>query len=242
MVPSNDSLFPSRPAPIRHGVDPVILVVEDELITRTVIRTRLAKEKVQVLETGTGEGALAMLESADVDLVLLDVLLPGIDGFEVCRAIRSRGSSTAVIMLTQLAEREDKVRGLLLGADDYMTKPYDPDELVARVKAVLRRTKERGSQVEFRSLKIDFRAQKCYKNGRDLELTPKEFSLLTVLCAHSGRAMSRSELSRMVWGEHRYVSAKSLDVYIRRLRQKVEDHPDEPALIHTVRGYGYRCQ
>jgi len=153
MVPSNDSLFPSRPAPIRHGVDPVILVVEDEIITRTVIRTRLAKEKVQVLETGTGEGALAMLESADVDLVLLDVLLPGIDGFEVCRVIRSRGSSTAVIMLTQLAEREDKVQGLLLGADDYMTKPFDPDELVARIKAVLRRTKERGSQVEFRSLR-----------------------------------------------------------------------------------------
>jgi DNA-binding response OmpR family regulator len=242
MGPLNDNPSPHPGASPRQGGEPTLLVVDDEASTRTVIRARLGKEPFQVLEAGSGEGALAMLEGAEVDLVLLDAMLPGMDGFEVCRHIRARGGSPAIIMLTQLAEREAAIRGLLLGADDYMTKPFDPEELVARVKAVLRRTREWGAQLEFGNLKIDLRLQKCSKSGRDLELTPKEFTLLAVLCAHPGQSVSRAELSRLVWGEQRHVSAKSLDVYIRRLRQKVEDHPDRPVFILTERGCGYRWQ
>jgi DNA-binding response OmpR family regulator len=219
-----------------------ILAVEDDPLVRTLIMGTLVKGQFHVLEAGTGEAALALLESWSIDLVLLDIKLPGMDGFEVCRRIRASGRAMAVIMLSSLGARMDILRGLTVGADDYIVKPFDPEELVARVKAVLRRTHDKHDKeplIRFKNLEIEFRSQKGFKNGKDLNLTTKEFILLVGLCSHSGRVVSRAELSSQVWGEHHYGSEKRLDVYIQRLRQKVEDNPAEPTLIRTVRGYGY---
>lgn len=222
-----------------------ILAVEDEPLTRTALRRTLTRSRFQVLEAGSGEEALALCGRHKIDLVLLDILLPGMDGFEVCRRIRSRWNPIAVLMLTQLGQRDEILRGLVAGADDYIVKPYDPAELVARINAVLRRTMVRSAPdtlLEVGDLVLDYRAQRCFKRGRTLNLTPKEFALLAALCDIHGQDVSRTTLARLVWGEHHYVSDKSLDVYIRRLRQKVEDDPDRPKLIRTVRGYGYVCR
>lgn len=222
-----------------------ILVVEDEALTRAMILKTLTRAGYQVEVAGTGEQALAFLAARAADLVVLDVMLPGMDGFEVCRRLRAEGQTIAVIMVTVLGTVEDRIRGLALGADDYLVKPFHAEELVARIQAVLRRTKElvaMGGQLNFRNLRIDFQSQKCFKDGEDLELTPKEFQLLAEFCARPGQAVSRAELSGRIWGENHQVSEKSLDVYIGRLRQKVEDDPGEPSLIRTVRGYGYICE
>jgi DNA-binding response OmpR family regulator len=166
------------------------------------------------------------------------------DGFEVCRCIRASGRATPIIFLSVLGDTKHLVQGLSLGADDFLAKPFVGEELVARVKAVLRRQRQmamNASQVKIRNLKIDFHAQKCFKNGQALDLTPTEFHVLAELFTNQGNAVSRSTLSSHVWGAHHHVTEKSLDVYIARLRQKVEDDPGEPSLIRTVRGYGYAC-
>jgi DNA-binding response OmpR family regulator len=222
-----------------------ILVVEDEPITRAMIVKTLTRASYQVQVATTGEEALAWLTSRAADLVVLDVKLPGMDGFEVCRQLRAGQNPVAVIMVTVLGSVEDRVRGLALGADDYLVKPFHAEELTARVMAVLRRTRKSaglGGQLTFRNLRVEFQSHKGFKDGEDLALTPKEFLLLAEFCGQPGRALSRAELSARVWGENHQVSAKSLDVYIGRLRQKVEDDPGEPSLIHTVRGYGYICE
>ena len=232
----------SRESDLVNNQEITILVVEDEVLTRTIIGRTLTRSHYAILEATSAEEGLALLESREVDLVLLDIMLPGMDGFEMCRRIRARWPATAIIMLTHMGAHQDAVRGLLAGADDYMVKPHDPEELLARAGAVLRRTMERAiepSQVAFRNLKIEYHTQKCFKDGRDLNLTPKEFVLLATLCTLSGKPVSRSRLASEVWGGHHFISSKSLDVYVRRLRQKVEDDPAEPTLIRTVRGYGY---
>ena len=219
-----------------------ILVVEDEPLTRLNITKVLAKHGFATLGAGTGEEALDLIQSNRVDLILLDIVLPGLNGFEVCRKLRGAGITTAIIMLTQLDTTVDIIRGLLMGADDYIVKPFVPDELIARIKAVLRRTRERApsdSVVKFQGLILDFHSQKCHRGDKDLSLTPKEFALLTALCSNSGKVMSRSSLVHEVWGDQRFMSEKSLDVYIGRLRQKVEESPAEPSVIRTVRGHGY---
>ncbi len=220
------------------------LVVEDEIVTRTKIVRTLTRGNFQVEEASTGEEALALLETRTFDLIILDLLLPGIDGFEVCKRIRESGKDRGVIMLTKLGDLKDVVRGLATGADDYIIKPFRPEELVARAKAVLRREREmiiNASMVKFRNLRIEFQTQKCYKDSQDLNLTPKEFILLSQLCSNIGRPLSRAELVSHVWGENHHGSEKSLDVFIARLRRKVEDNPNEPSFIHTVRGFGYVC-
>ena len=196
-----------------------VLVVEDESITRAKILRALTRSHFRTLEAGTGEAALVLFETEAVDLIFLDIMLPGMDGFELC----------------------ERLRGLGLGADDYMVKPFHPEELVARVRAVLRRSKEvvADPSLTVGDLRIEFHSGKCLKRGQDLDLTPKEFQLLDELLAHRGEAVSRAALSARVWGENHHGSDKSLDVYVGRLRQKVEDNPEEPALIQTVRGFGY---
>jgi two-component system alkaline phosphatase synthesis response regulator PhoP len=222
-----------------------VLVVEDEPLTRLKIGKTLSRSHFETLEAGSGEEALERIHSRHIDLVLLDIMLPGLDGFEVCRSIRSEGRDTPVIMLTQLDAKVDIIRGLVMGADDYIVKPFVPEELVARIKAVLRRSREStgaGSTIKYRDLTIEFQAQRCFRGDQELDLTPKEFALLTALCCHTGQAVSRSKLVQQVWGENHYVSDKSLDVYVGRLRQKIEENPAEPAMIRTVRGFGYVCE
>jgi DNA-binding response OmpR family regulator len=222
-----------------------VLVIEDDGVTRTLIMRTLSRSRFQTQGASSGEEGLELYESREIDLILLDILLPGMDGFEVCRTIRATGKNTPIIILSNLGGTKHLVRGLAIGADDYMVKPFHPEELVARVKAVLRRKREMtvsASHLNFRNLKIDYHSQKCFKNDQELGLTPTEFHLLTELCTTPGKPVSRSTLSSRVWGPGHHVSDKSLDVYIARLRQKVEDDPAEPSMIHTVRGYGYICQ
>lgn len=240
MVNCNSEAEATAPPEVCEGT---VLVVEDEALARTKIIKSLVKNHFRVIEAHTGEQAMERFEGA-IDLVVLDILLPGLDGFEVCRRMRARTLNTPIIMLTTLGEIKDRLRGLDLGADDYMVKPFYPQELVARVRAVLRRSRDAAAKsvmLEFRDLKIDFHAQKCFKNGHDLDLTPKEFQLLDELCANRGTAVSRQALLNRIRGENRFGSDKSLDVYIGRLRQKIEDDPEEPTLIRTVRGFGYLC-
>jgi DNA-binding response OmpR family regulator len=221
-----------------------ILVIEDDGPTLAKIMRTLVRSHFQVLEARTGEEGLKMIETQEFDLIVLDILLPGMDGFEVCRSIRAGRKPTPIIFLTTLGDTENLVRGLTMGADDYMVKPFKPEELVARIRTVLRRKQEvpAATHLKLRDLDLEYHSQKCFKNGRELDLTPTEFHLLMELCSTPGQAVSRSVLSNSVWGPSHHVSEKSLDVYIARLRQKVEDDPTEPSLIRTVRGYGYVCE
>jgi DNA-binding response OmpR family regulator len=219
-----------------------LLVVEDEPLARTKLRWTLGRQQFETLEAGSGEEALELVQSHHIDLMVLDIVLPGMDGFEVCRRVRAAGKPTAIIMLTHLDAKADIIRGLMLGADDYIVKPFVPEELIARIKAVLRRAGSRAeadAAVTLRGFTIDHHTQRCLRGGKDLNLTPREFALLTTLCCSPGQAVSRSRLVSEVWGEGRFVSDKSLDVYLGRLRQKIEVDPGEPTLIRTVRGYGY---
>jgi DNA-binding response OmpR family regulator len=222
-----------------------ILVVEDEVLTRTKIRRALLKEGFKVTEAESGEDALDLMQQEPFKLIVLDIILPGMDGFEVCSRAREAAPEVAIIILSNLGGVEDRLRGLTLGADDYMVKPFSAEELVARTRAVLRRARgpeAKGECLEFRTLKIEFHSQRCFKAGRDLDLTPKEFRILSELCSSPGIPLSRETLAGRVWGKQHFGSDKSLDVYIRRLRQKVEDDPSDPALIRTVWGFGYVCE
>jgi two-component system response regulator MprA len=224
------------------GLKGAILVVEDEGLTRAAILRTLTRCGFQAIGAGSGEEALARLKTRRFDLLVLDILLPGMDGFGVCRQIRAQDRGMAIIMLTSLTSMKDRLHGLDLGADDYMVKPFAPEELLARIRAVLRRSQPAPAQaatLEIANLKLDFLTQDCSKNQRKLELTPLEFRLLALLCEHRDQAVSRANLFTRVWGENHHGSDKCLDVYIGRLRQKIEDDPGDPSLIHTVRGYGY---
>ena len=237
---SKDSrVFPVRPWKTN------ILVIEDDNLTRAMILRTLTGSHFEAVGAVTGEEGLKLFETRGIDLTVLDILLPGMDGFEVCGRIRASRKGTPIIFLTTLGDTEHLVRGLTMGADDYMVKPFKPEELIARIQAVLRRKQEGtvgATHLSFRDLEIEYHSQKCFKNGRELGLTPTEFHLLTELCSTRGEAVSRSTLSSSVWGPSHHVSEKSLDVYIARLRQKVEDDPTDPSLIRTVRGYGYVCE
>ena len=222
-----------------------ILVIEDDNPTRAKILRTLTGSHFQALGAVTGEEGLKLFETRRIDLMVLDILLPGMDGFEVCRRIQASPNRAPVIFLTTLGDTEYLVRGLTMGADDYMVKPFKPEEIIARIRTVLRRKQEvtaGATRLNFRNLEIEYHSQKCFKNGRELDLTPTEFHLLTELCSNGGEAVSRSTLSSSVWGPSHHVSEKSLDVYIARLRQKVEDDPADPSLIRTVRGFGYVCE
>jgi two-component system alkaline phosphatase synthesis response regulator PhoP len=227
-----------------------ILVVDDELTLVNTVRAYLEKEGYSVRTALDGKVAVREARAFRPDLVVLDIMLPGLDGLEVLRQLRQEARDTQlrevyVIMLTAKAEETDKIVGLTMGADDYMTKPFSPRELVARVKASLRRLGGPGTvknDLVFRRLRVDVDARLAWKDERPLDLTPIEFDLLHVLVRNSGRALSREQLIEQVWGYDYYGADRVVDVHIGRLRKKIEDDPAHPALIATVWGAGYRFE
>ena len=223
-------------------VVPTILVVDDEPIVRDVVVKYLRREGYRTLEAGDGDAALALVDHERPDLVVLDLMLPGIDGLAVCRQIRAR-SELPVIMLTARAEEADRIVGLELGADDYVTKPFSPRELAARVKTVLRRarsTSPRRERLTFDDLEIDASTREVTKAGVAVRLTAKEFELLWFLASNPRHVFSRDQLMDRVWGHPSALGAGTVTVHIRRLRSKIETDPAHPRRLETVWGVGYR--
>ncbi|MCP9488138.1 MAG: response regulator transcription factor [Gaiellaceae bacterium MAG52_C11] len=219
-----------------------VLVVDDEPIVREVVVRYLQREGYTTLEASDGERARIMLESQKPDLIVLDVMLPGTDGLELCRWIRSR-SELPVILLTARGEEADRIVGLELGADDYVTKPFSPRELAARVRTVLRRTTppiETDERLEFEGLELDAGTREVRKEGTELKLTAKEFDLLWFLASNPRKVFSRDQLMSRVWGYEAALDTGTVTVHVRRLREKIEDRPSHPRFLQTVWGVGYR--
>ncbi|RCX16386.1 winged helix family two component transcriptional regulator [Anaerobacterium chartisolvens] len=222
-----------------------VLVVEDEESIRKFITINLERSGFKVFQAVSGEKALEMADCFKPDIMVLDIMLPGIDGFEVCRRVREEMPDIVIIMLTARGLDMDKISGLELGADDYMVKPFNPLELVARIKTIMRRisvNKQPQETICFENLLLDLKSQKFFKNSLEVELTPTEFSILKIFMKNTGKALSRNELLNSVWGKNYFGDLKTVDVYIRRIREKIEDNPSEPYFIETVWGYGYRWQ
>lgn len=223
-------------------MSPLVLVVEDETAIAMLLRYNLEREGYRVCEAHDGEEALILAAERKPDLVLLDWMLPLLPGIEVCRRLRRlpTARTTPIIMLTARGEEGDKIRGFNSGADDYITKPFSPTELMARVRAVLRRSRP-GAEAEMLScedLMMDIAAHRVKRNGRDVHLGPTEFRLLRYLLEHQGRVFSREQLLDAVWGSDVYVEPRTVDVHIRRLR-KALNGDIEKDLIRTVRSAGY---
>jgi len=219
-----------------------VLIVEDEPQIADIVRQYLERDGYRVVVVGDGVRAVEEYARLRPDLVLLDLMLPGQDGFEVCRRIRARGT-TPVIMLTARDEESDKLVGLELGADDYITKPFSPREVVARVRAVLRRARAaegEGELLRVHDLEIDPQRFRATRAGRVLDLTPTEFRLLTVLARHPGRAFTRLQLLDQVQGYGFEGYERTVDAHVKNLRQKLEPDPQHPRYILTVHGVGYR--
>jgi len=219
-----------------------VLVVDDEPIVRDVVVRYLEQEGYRTLQAGDGDTARELLEREEPSLVVLDLMLPGTDGLALCRWIRGR-SQLPVIMVTALGEEADRLTGLDLGADDYLTKPFSPRELVARVKAVLRRASEsaaKAERIEVGELVIDAGRRVATRRGQPLPLTTLEFDLLWFLAGHPNHVFTRRELMDEVWGYRSALDTGTVTVHVRRLRAKVEDDPSHPRHLETVWGKGYR--
>lgn len=228
-----------------------ILVVDDEQSIVTLLKYNLETAGYLVEVAYDGEEALQKLNAVQPDLVVLDVMLPKLDGIEVCKTIRSDRNLVPILMLTAKDDEFDRVLGLELGADDYMTKPFSPREVVARVKAILRRSKQVHSQKEeetdsedviIGSIKIRPEYFEVYKNNELLELTPKEFELLLYLIERQGRVITREHMLNSVWNYEFTGDSRIVDVHISHLRDKLEENPKQPKLIKTVRGLGYKLE
>jgi DNA-binding response OmpR family regulator len=228
-----------------------VAVVEDEAELASLIEYNLTRGGFQVHLLNGGAGTIEALEAWLPDLIILDVMLPGQDGFELCRLIRQTGklSRTPVVFLTARSDEVDRVLGLEIGGDDYITKPFSPRELVARIKAHLRRVDtDAAPQAAFATgpFRLDRAARRVFQsNGqgeREIVLTSTEFRLLEFFLTHTGTAWSREQLLREVWGDQHFVTPRTVDVHIRRLREQIEEKPDEPVFLVTVRGFGYRFE
>jgi two-component system, OmpR family, alkaline phosphatase synthesis response regulator PhoP len=221
-----------------------VLLVEDEPAVAMTLADLLTGEGYEVETATDGRTGLARASSEPFDVVLLDVMLPGMNGFDVCRELRRTGKDVAVLMLTARGQLTDRVVGLKLGADDYLTKPFEPPELLARVEALLRRVRKQGlpavASFQFGDVEVDFERGDAKKAGAAIPLAAKEFELLRYLVNRRGKVVSREELLESVWEYQPGVSSRTLDVHIAWLRQKLEDNPASPKHIHTVRGVGYR--
>ena len=224
-----------------------VLVLEDEASIRGFIVINLRRAGYEVVEAESGEEALEKLqENPDVRVALLDIMLPGIDGFEVCRRIRAGNSRIGIIMLTARAQEMDKVTGLMTGADDYVTKPFSPAELTARVDALMRRSggtavaEESGDEIRYEPFVLNTRNRTLEKNGQRVKLTQVEYTIMCMFMENPGKALSREEILDLVWGRDYFGELKIVDVNVRRLRLKIEDNPTNPAYITTVWGYGYQ--
>ena len=220
----------------------VVLIIEDEESYRDALSYMLAKEGFDVSLASNGEAGLAEFERHGADIVLLDLMMPGLSGTEVCRRLRQR-SSVPIIMLTARDSEIDKVVGLELGADDYVTKPFSHRELVARIRAVLRRGTDNellSDVIEAADVRMDVDRHAVWVAGRPVRLALKEFELLEMLLRNSGRVMTRGQLIDRVWGADYVGDTKTLDVHVKRLRAKIEKDPANPATLVTVRGLGYK--
>lgn len=224
-----------------------VLIVEDEEAIASFVQTALEREGFDVELTETGEQALERIEARPPDLVLLDIMLPGVDGLEVCRRIRARTVYIPVIMLTARDEDVDRIVGLEIGADDYITKPFNAREMIARVRAVLRLARGTGSAPEpsprlivDERLEIDLDGHTVWVDGEVVELAPKEFDLLALLCSNPGRVFGREMLLERVWGYDYLGDSRTVDVHVQRLRRKIEPEAEEPRYILTVRTVGYK--
>ena len=225
---------------------PRILLVDDEQSVQTLLSYPLRKDGYDVVQATDGLEALARFDDASFDLVVLDVMMPRLDGLEVCRRLRAR-SSVPIIMLTAKAEEIDKVLGLELGADDYITKPFSMREFRSRVKAALRRAGMAREEavddeepLEVHELRIDFAKRSVRLRGQDVQTTYVEFELLGALATNPGRVWTRDMLLNRIWGDSAYRDPRTVDVHIRHLREKLERDPKEPEYLFTVRGVGYR--
>ena len=223
-----------------------VLVLEDEANIRSFVVINLKRAGYETIEAGTGEEALALIkEDPGIKVALLDIMLPGIDGFEVCRRIRAMDSKIGIIMLTARTQEMDKVTGLMTGADDYVTKPFSPAELTARVDALFRRTgggEEEASPDEIveAPFRLNTRNRTLEKNGQRVKLTQVEYGIVKLFMENPGKALSREEILDAVWGKDYFGELKIVDVNIRRLRIKIEDNPTKPTYVNTVWGYGYK--
>lgn len=227
-----------------------VLVVEDEAAIREVIALNLRMAGYDVTEAGSAEAALVAIDtSAPFDVAVLDIMLPGMNGFSLCENIRRDSDRIGIIMLSAKSQEDDKIRGLSIGADDYMTKPFSVSELLARVDALCRRVaraagQDTGQEAEGRMVSggfvLDQKSRILYKNGEPIDLTQVEFQIMELFFANPGVALVREKILEGVWGENYYGDVKIVDVNIRRLRMKIEDEPSAPRHIMTVWGYGYR--
>ena len=223
-----------------------ILVVEDEPSIREVVSLYLRRAGYQVTVVGDGQGALDRLSSQIPDLVVLDLMLPEVDGLEITRWLRERGD-TPIIMLTARREEQDRIAGLEMGADDYVVKPFSPQELVSRVRAVLRRTQASApgsgdGPLVYGDLRIDPQTRLVEVGGEEKQLTAKEFDLLWTMARHPRQVFTRDQLLDLVWGLTEYIDPSTVTVHVRRLREKIEADPGNPAHIQTVWGVGYRFE
>lgn len=221
-----------------------ILLIEDEPGLVLTLSDLLAAEGYEVETAGDGPGGLSRALNEQFDAIVLDVMLPGKNGFDVCKELRQSGKDVAVLMLTARTQVIDRVLGLKLGADDYLTKPFEPSELLARVEALLRRVQKQNlspvSKFEFADVKVNFESGEVEKGGQPVNLAGKELQLLRYLVDHRGTVVSRDDLLTNVWEYQSSVTSRTVDVHVAWLRQKLEDNPSMPRHFHTVRGVGYR--
>ena len=225
-----------------------ILVCEDEDAIRDFVVINLKRQGYEVWDVNCGEDALRVFveEKGDFDIVLLDVMMPGIDGFTVCKKLREKSSTLGIIMLTAKAQEMDKVNGLMLGADDYITKPFSPSELTARIDAIYRRVcmsfikDEKSSVLKSGPFILDIKSRTVTKNGLLIDLTQVEYQIIEYFMNNKNTALDRSSILTHIWGENYYGDDKIVDVNIRRIRMKIEDEPSSPKYILTIWGYGYK--
>ena len=222
-----------------------ILIIEDEESIQMALEDDFRLENYDVSVASEGLEGLTKAANPDIDLIILDIMLPGMNGFDICKKLRSQGIRTPVIMLTAKGQEIDRVVGLEIGADDYVTKPFSPRELQARVKAVLRRmeTEPDGKNenlFRYGGLEVNFWKYECRKNGKEVSLTAHEFDLLKYLIRNRGQVIKRDELLDEVWGKEVYVTPHTVDTHMANLRKKIEDDPSQPRFIISIRGVGYK--
>ncbi|MGV3010422.1 response regulator transcription factor [Streptococcus thoraltensis] len=231
-----------------------VLIVDDEPHILTLVSYHLAKEGFDVTTVEDGRSALGLGQTQNFDFIVLDIMLPQLDGVEVCKRLRKAGVETPILMLSAKGEEFDKVLALELGADDYMTKPFSPRELLARIKAILRRTEQDkvyklpleevpvDTKIQVADLEVYLERHQIFKADQEINLTPKEFELLVYLLKHPRMTLTRERLLERIWGYDFGQETRLVDVHIGKLREKIEDNPKLPQIIKTVRGYGYKFE
>jgi len=221
-----------------------ILVLEDQDEIREFIVINIKRQNHTVFKAASGEEALEIVEKNNIDVAVLDIMLPGINGLEVCKNIRRNNKYMGIIMLTAKGLESDKEEGFMSGADDYIIKPFSPKELIMRINAILRRVDMLKNDTDVKYVEgpftIDFDSRVMLKNDNEIELTQIEFSIISLMVKNKGKSLSREEILDAVWGENFFGSFKIVDVNIRRIRKKIEEDPSEPIYIKTIWGYGYR--